>query len=49
MQMEELGYLFKNDPTFDYIFHEFPRSWLLKVAEFRRKRLETSPRLGDIM
>jgi hypothetical protein len=49
MQLEELGFLFKNDPTFDYIFNELPRSWFLKIAEFRKKRLESQPRLSDIM
>ena len=49
MQIEELGYLFKNDPTFDYIFRELPRSYFMKIAEFRKKRLETNPRLSDVL
>lgn len=43
--LEELGVLFKGDPTFSYIFNELPRSLFLKIVEFRRKRYEAEPQL----
>ena len=39
---EELGYIFKNDPTFDYIFN-MPKSYFIKITELRRKRLSEQP------
>ena len=37
--VEELGMLFRNDPTFSYVF-SLPKSHMMKVVELRRKRIE---------
>ena len=44
MFLEEVGNLFKSDPTFDYIFH-LPKSYFLKIVELRRKRVASEPQL----
>ena len=48
MELEEVGRMFKNDPTFEYIFN-LPKSMFMKIAEIRRKRLETEPSLSDML
>ena len=47
--MEELGTLFKGDPTFEYIFKELPKSHFLRIVELRRARKDSEPPplLGD--
>ncbi len=40
--------LFRNDPTFNYIFYELPRGQFLKIVELRKKRLETEPQLPNL-
>lgn len=49
MELEELGYLFKNDPTFDYLFNNLPKSCFMKIVERRRERLKANPHLSDIL
>ena len=49
MFMEDLGHLFKGDPTFNYIFYELPQGQFMKIVELRRKRMEQSPQLTDIL
>lgn len=41
MFIEELGVLFKGDPTFNYVFNRLPRSYFMKIVELRRKRQST--------
>nr|DAR75725.1 MAG TPA: bacteriocin [Caudoviricetes sp.] len=38
--LEELGALFKGDPTFEYMFNKLPRGYFVKIVELRRKRIE---------
>lgn len=47
--MEELGRLFKSDPTFDYIFYHLPKSHFMKIVELRRKAMEKNASLTDIL
>lgn len=49
MFIEDLGYLFKGDPTFEYAFHSLPQGMFMKLVELRRKRLEKAPQLNDIL
>ena len=49
MFMEDLGRLFKGDPTFDYIFYHLPKSHFLKIVELRKKKLMEEPQLPDIL
>lgn len=49
MLLEDLGRLFKGDPTFDYIFNHLPQGQFLKIVELRRKRLEKQPQISDIL
>ena len=49
MKLEELGALFRGDPTFDYIFHNLPKSHFLKIVELRRNRMNRSPGLDDLI
>ena len=46
--IEELGVLFKGDPTFDFIFKELPKSLFFEIVKIRRERFEKSPPLGDL-
>lgn len=48
MMLESLGILFKNDPTFEYIFRELPRGMFMKIYEIRRKRVETEPQIPGL-
>ena len=48
MMLESLGILFKNDPTFEYIFRELPRGMFMKIYEIRRKRVETEPQISGL-
>ena len=43
MKLEELGVVFKGDPTFEYIFNNLPKSHFFKIVELRKNRLESSP------
>lgn len=45
MFIEELGILFKGDPTFDMI-KDLPRSLFMKIVELRKKRLIEEPQLS---
>ena len=45
--MEELGYLFRNDPMFEQIFN-LPYGCLKKVVEKRKLRIEQNP-IGQIL
>lgn len=49
MLLENLGDLFKNDPTFDYIFNKLPKSYFMKIVEIRRKRKEEEPKLPPLL
>lgn len=50
MFLEDLGILFKNDPTFDFIFNNVPSGLFKKIVKLRKKRLETKPpSLGDLL
>lgn len=42
--MEELGSIFKNDPTFEYVYN-LPKSYFLKIVELRKKRIAEHPPL----
>lgn len=41
--LEEVGVLFKNDPTFDFIFNKLPKGMFTDIMERRKKRLEKEP------
>lgn len=43
MFLEELGSLFRNDPTFDFIFNNLPKSQFVRIVELRRKRMSSEP------
>lgn len=48
--VEELGILFKNDPTFDFVFNKLPKSLFRKVCDLRRKRLvENTSQLDELL
>jgi len=49
MELEELGHLFRGDPSFDYIFYHLPRSAFMKIYERRKKRMEQTPSISDIL
>ena len=49
-ELEEMGYLFKGDPTFDYVFNKLPRGYLMHIISRRRERMEKQgPKLTDIL
>lgn len=41
MNLEDIGFLFKHDPTFNYIFNKLPKGLFFEIVDKRRKRLET--------
>lgn len=47
--MEEMGRMFKGDPTFDFIFNRLPSGHFMKIVELRKKRLEESPAIDDLL
>lgn len=49
MFIEELGRLFKGDPTFDYVFNKLPKGYFMKIVDLRRKHKEANPQLEDLM
>lgn len=50
MFIEELGTLFKNDPTFDFIFNNLPKSHFERIVELRRNRqAKGAESLADIL
>lgn len=49
IELEDLGRLFRGDPTFDFIFNNMTNGQFMKIAELRRKRLEQNPQLSDIL
>ena len=48
MEIEEVGRIFKGDPTFEYIFN-LPKSMFLQIVKLRKKRLETEPSIADLV
>lgn len=38
--LEEVGYLFKNDPIFGYLFTELPKGMLFSIIDKRRERMK---------
>ena len=44
-----MGYLFKGDPSFDYIFHHLPKNLFMQIVNRRRKRLQQNPHISDIL
>lgn len=38
--LEEIGYLFKNDPIFTYLFTELPKGMLFDIIDKRRERMK---------
>lgn len=49
IDLEELGYIFKNDPLFEYGFFRLPKGLFEELAKNRKKRLETKPDITDIL
>ena len=48
MELEEVGRMFKSDPTFEYIFN-LPKSMFLQIVKLRKKRLVSEPSLSDML
>ena len=40
VMLEEVGYLFKNDPIFGYLFTELPKGMLFSIIDKRRERMK---------
>lgn len=38
--LEDVGRLFKNDPTFDYIFNQLPKGMFVAIVDKRREMME---------
>lgn len=49
MELENLGYMFKNDPLFNFEFYHLPKGCFLEIAKRREKRLTENPQLSDIL
>ena len=47
--IEDLGYIFKGDPTFDYIFNHLPKSYFTEIVKIRKQRMLKEPSLGNLV
>ena len=46
MLLEEVSFVFKNDPLFDYYWNHCTRGQFVKMLEMKRERLKKNPPTG---